>query len=497
MIMEQEEALGERVHVKPPVAVRELFSTVVEGGFCIGCGACSAVEGSPIRMVLDEQGMYQPLLDTSVTEPALKTDPRLVCPFSNEAENEDELARALFDPDLAYSNELGYYRSTYAGYVAEGEYRQLGSSGGLGKWILCELLSRKHIDHVVEVCAVAPSGASPVLYEYRILESVDQVLQGSKSVYHPVHLGGVLTLIRENPGKYAITGVPCFIKALRLVARQDPVIAERLKFCIGLVCGHLKSTRYAEMIGWQMGVPPHELESIDFRKKLPGAKANEKGVEVRGQRTDPDSPPTDIVQNLFGTNYNFGFFQYPACDFCDDVVGETADISIGDAWLPEYISDGAGTNVVVVRDAVLQGLIDDAVAAGRLAMEPVDPQKIVDSQAGGFRQRREGLSYRLKLADSDKRWRPQKRVEARSNHISRRRKRVYRLRIRLSEESRTLYEQARTLDDFSLFKLGMKPLVEEYQNLYRPRFQFVRRILRSVNRRTTGIRKRLSLLKSH
>lgn len=41
---------------------------------------------------------------------------------------------------------------------------------------------------------------------------------------------------------------------------------------------------------------------------------------------------------------------YKACDFCDDVFAETADIALGDAWLPEYVQDGNGTNVVVTRN---------------------------------------------------------------------------------------------------------------------------------------------------
>jgi coenzyme F420 hydrogenase subunit beta len=36
--------------------VTTLFEAVVDGGYCIGCGACAALPGSPIRMKLDDSG---------------------------------------------------------------------------------------------------------------------------------------------------------------------------------------------------------------------------------------------------------------------------------------------------------------------------------------------------------------------------------------------------------------------------------------------------------
>jgi ferredoxin len=39
--------------------LRELMSTVVEGGYCIGCGACTLGHSDgPIRIELDHHGCY-------------------------------------------------------------------------------------------------------------------------------------------------------------------------------------------------------------------------------------------------------------------------------------------------------------------------------------------------------------------------------------------------------------------------------------------------------
>jgi coenzyme F420-reducing hydrogenase beta subunit len=94
--------------------------------------------------------------------------------------------------------------------------------------------------------------------------------------------------------------------------------------------------------------------------------------------------------HLADGDWGAGFFMNNACNFCDDVVAETADISFGDAWVEPYSSDGRGTNVVVVRAPVVEKLITDAIQQGRLQLQAVDGAFVAQTQAAGFRQRREG-----------------------------------------------------------------------------------------------------------
>ena len=107
-----------------------------------------------------------------------------------------------------------------------------------------------------------------------------------------------------------------------------------------------------------------------------------------------------------------GFFQNSACDFCDDVVAETADVSFGDAWLEPYASYGRGANVLVVRSALIQGLLKRAIKEGGVALREVDANFVVRTQDAGLRHRREGLAYRLALQLKGRQAiQPRKRVE--------------------------------------------------------------------------------------
>ncbi|EGJ72058.1 coenzyme F420 hydrogenase/dehydrogenase beta subunit domain protein [Bacteroides coprosuis DSM 18011] len=98
--------------------------------------------------------------------------------------------------------------------------------------------------------------------------------------------------------------------------------------------------------------------------------------------------------NMWGT----GLFKNNACDFCDDVTTELADISLGDAWLSPYFKDGRGTNVVVVRSNLAKNIIDTGVNSSVLEVLELNFDQFLKSQQGSFNHRHKALAYRVKLA---------------------------------------------------------------------------------------------------
>lgn len=333
---------------------QSLNNTVIANGYCVGCGACASLEDSPYKMSLNKIGQYEAeLKDEKIIAKTFSLADE-VCPFSSISSNEDELSKELFGESCDYDTSVGFYHSSFAGYVKEGSFRAKGSSGGFGTWILQELLRTKTVDYIINVQAntLNSDKFEQPLFSYSICSSASEIQAGSKSRYYPIELSDVLTRIRSLPGTYAIVGLPCFIKSIRLLQRKDSELAARIRFCIGLVCGHLKSTRYAQSLAWQSGIVPSELQGIDFRVKNPSGVANRYSTSITGGRSEQVVP----THNLFGTDWGSGAFKYKACDFCDDVFAETADVVVGDAWLPKYVQDGKGTNILVVRNQAIQNL---------------------------------------------------------------------------------------------------------------------------------------------
>ena len=378
------------------------------------------------------------------------------CPFSPVADNEDEIAAGRFAAAPNADARIGRFEAAYVGHAAEDPFRPLGSSGGLTNWVAAELLRTGAVDGVAHVVP-ADRGVADRFFEYRISRTLDELKAGAKSRYYPIELSDVLNEIRAMPGRYAIVGIPCFIKAIHLLRRIDPVIRDRVTHTLGLFCGHMKSAALVESFAWQLGTEIEHVRALDYRMKDEGRPAN--WYRAHLELDDGISVAKDWW-HLADGDWGAGFFQSPACDWCDDVVAETADISFGDAWVEPYSSDGRGTNVVIVRTPELKRLIEQAQSDGRLQLEPVDAEFIVRTQAAGLRHRRDGLAYRLS-------WRrrgivARKRV-APSSDLPFRRKLVYRSRYGIARWSHRMFRLAKTLHWPALYTSWAQATLRLYQ----------------------------------
>lgn len=436
---------------------RRQLDAIIRGGYCIGCGGCSAANPA-IRMGFDLQKQYQ--ADVSEANDANINRVLKICPFSDDGLHEDAIGKALFSADSNHDARLGYYRALYAGYVNQGDFRERGTSGGIITWLLTELLKTGWIDHVIHI-KKSNRERDGSLFKYAISSTPAEVMDGAKSRYYPIEISRVMQQVLECPGRYVFVGIPCFVKTVRRLMQEDSVLRERIIFCVGLVCGHLKSAAFADCFAWQAGIDPGKLEEIDFRVKLPDRTAGDYGVCLRGAGKEKVIPTRD----LFGANWGHNLFRYSACDYCDDVFAETADVVVGDAWLPEYEKDPEGNSVLVVRNAGINLLIENAWEEGRLHLTVSDADEIAASQAGGLRDRREGLAFRLYIKLKKKEWAPHKRVEPRKVGIPRLRRRIYKNRAAMGAASHQLWKIAVQKRSFELFEKEMRKLIR-HNNFY-------------------------------
>ncbi|HQS99169.1 MAG: hypothetical protein B7Y26_11615 [Hydrogenophilales bacterium 16-64-46] len=441
---------------------------VIENGYCIGCGACAAMPEKAYRMVETEHGtlVAQAVLD----DVSAKLRAGKVCPFSDVSANEDMLGQTQFASYTQHHPKLGYWHNIYAGHVQAGAFRERGSSGGMGSWLSERLLASGMVDAIVHVKS-RTAKPGELLFEYAISRSSDEVPAGAKSRYYPISLEGVIQTVLQQPGRYAFVGIPCFIKAVRLYAMENPGFSSCVRYCIGLVCGHLKSRGFAEFLGWQLGIPPDRLNGFDFRKKIEGRGANRYGAEAVGEIDGQQVSRSAPMQTLFGQDWGMGLFKPNACDYCDDVVAETADITIGDAWLPQYVNDSRGTNLIIVRHPDFVKLIEDGQLQAEIGLDRLEPDDAIRSQGSGYAHRREGLAYRLWLADQAGRWRPRKRVEAAQGLHGDVFERRHRLRLQLAQESHQAFLDAKQAGDIQLFFKRITPLAEQYRDLSRTPFK--------------------------
>lgn len=435
---------------------------VVDRGMCVGCGACGAATNGNIKVTFTSIGMYQADLHGTSQE-----DRRLgstVCPFARESADEDAIAKRVFPKELNYDERIGRYSNTFTARLND-DQRLLGSSsGGMTSWLINELLNRNEVDGVIHV---GSTGGTP-LFGYRVSYTVDEVTNNRKSMYHSTSFDEVVKSIRGDGLKYAFVGVPCYVRAARLAAATDSALEAQLKYFIGLVCGHMKGSGYAESLAWQKGVPPEEIKEVDFRIKDPNEGSRGYKFGVKGE--DDEEFRVDSPRDLVGGNWGHSVFQPEACNFCDDIYAETADVALGDAWLPKFESDWRGANVVVSRSATIDQIVAEGAQSGEVVREDLDVDSVARAQAGNFRHRRLGLAVRLADDIASGEWVPIKRVRPGYGGVSKRRVSVIRERRRLSQRSFILFLEAKRKKDLDHYLEGVRPLIASYDKWSRPSY---------------------------
>ena len=379
---------------------------VIEGDYCIGCGVCASIKGSSYKIDITKEGRYKAVNNNLTTNNDLADK---VCPFTDASLNEDQLGERYFSDikSIIKDNELGYYLTSYAGHVEEDNYREVGSSGGGVTWLLKELMNNGLIEAVIHV----KQGKKGNLFEFAISNNEVELKKGAKSRYYPVEMSEVLKMVRHTDKRFAVIGIPCFIKAIRNLAENDKVIKDRVVYYVGIVCGHLKSKNFTSLFAWQQGIHPDDVVNIDFRHKVPSSSAALYAIKVSYKKGDEIlhkiSKP---ASELYGTDWGLGFFKYKACDYCDDVLAETADVVFGDAWASKYRKDWKGSNLVITRNEIIDELIKKGIQKEKLSFDEIEKDIVMASQRGSFRHRRKGLAYRLFKLDKEGIWAPKKRV---------------------------------------------------------------------------------------
>src|SRR5690606_25732209 len=158
--------------------------------------------------------------------------------------NETHISRELFGNDgAAFHEHIGYYQGLYAGHVINEEYRLSSSSGGLVSKVLEILFEQKLIDGVLHVKRSSENGE---LFNYSISNTIKELQEGKRSRYYPINLMGVLKAIKGDGKRYAVVGIPCFVKSIRLLQREESGF-ENIKFFIGIICGQLKSKYFTDV----------------------------------------------------------------------------------------------------------------------------------------------------------------------------------------------------------------------------------------------------------
>ena len=428
---------------------------VVAHDLCIGCGLCAGVcPNEHLRVAFNAFGEY--VAFENPNECAASCDLCLrVCPFSPTSKDEDVLGKKCFEdvPGMSHASETGYYLRTVLGYSAADGHRANGASGGLLTWTLETLLARGLVDRVA---CVSPVREADRAMKFTMCSTAEEVRAASRSAYYPVEISEMIRTMLSRPGRYVITVLPCFAKAIRQAMEAVPRLRERVAFVLGLACGGGKSKFYAEYICAMGGGDAHRLDRVTFRIKDPERPASDHGTRcVSAAGTPEEHACTVFGSEGPGLAWAHLYFTPIACSFCDDGFAELADGTFMDAWRPGFMEDPGGHSIVILRNQTLSDLFRDGMASGALAMRDVDIAEAIASQPSMLHFKRTLIRERVRLAAEMGQRVPPKRPHRFAPRVRHLEKAVVRARWDTCRQSRKQWVEADK--DLARFRRAMAP----------------------------------------
>ena len=286
---------------------------------------------------------------------------------------------------MSHTNLLGNYVRCYIGYSNDERIRWHGSSGGLVTSILIFALEQGFIDGAV---VTRMSRTNPLVPETFIARSKDEILSARGSKYCPVPVKQVRKAMEEitsQRGKYAVVGLPCHMRAIRKAESLDERLKDRILLHIGLFCSHTVNFSGTKVLLKRIGVRPEDV--LEFRYRGGGWPGN---LSVTLKDGSLRSCP---FFDYWGTLFTSFFFTPRSCMFCSDALNELADISLGDAWLPELKrKDKVGTSVVISRTFLGEETLRRAREI--IQLHKISVKDVVRSQWAGLFFKKKSLQIR-------------------------------------------------------------------------------------------------------
>ena len=270
--------------------------------------------------------------------------------------------------NLEEDSPLGNYKSCYIGYSSDENIRYTSSSGGIITSLNISLLNEFYFDGII---CIRQSKKNIYDNEVILASTKEDIITAQGSRYAPAYVCRSLKdLPIKKGGKYAFVGKPCDIQALIKYQRYNKNFNF---FKIAIFCAHTPSMTATREIFVCNNIIDKKINKFDYRGHgWPGYfTAYSNTNEVVLQKEYP---------HVWGKILCKRKYINKRCFLCHDCTGENADISVGDAWLDEYIGNSIGHSIVITRSEESENIIQHNIRNKYLVLEKAEESKVLKSQ---------------------------------------------------------------------------------------------------------------------
>lgn len=288
---------------------------------------------------------------------------------------------------------LGNYSKCYVGHANDDSVRSESSSGGMITQLLIFALENGIIDGAL---VTRMKEDNPLRTEPFIARTREDIILASKSKYCPAAPNEALKLILKENGRFAVIGLPCHIHGIRKAEENVKGLKEKIVLHFGIICSHTVNFLGTEFLLEKLGVSSKEIAGIAYRGRgWPGS------MSIKLNNNSSRSVPYVGKWNSYGPVFSSFFFTPKRCLMCPDETNELADISFGDAWIPELRNERKGESVIVARTNVGAKILSVALAEGVMSMKALKHNRVESSQAGPLKFKKRDFDCRLAIIESD------------------------------------------------------------------------------------------------
>jgi coenzyme F420 hydrogenase subunit beta len=330
---------------------------------CIGCGACAAAcPDTKLNMVDFIQDGLRPVM-TRDSDCAGCPTCEAVCPGVG-IDHTTQPPAAL----QSLYKSWGPVIEVWEGFASDLAIRHQGSSGGLASALALYGLERGGMHGLLHI---RQDETLAFRNKTAVSHTREELLDATGSRYSPASPCEGLRHIESADGPSVFIGKPCDIEATRKTALERPQLAAQLGITIGIFCAGTPSTQGTIELLQRHGVNPAQVEALRYRGNgWPGSFA----VRMKGSN---EWCHLATYQEAWGFIQKYRPYR---CHLCPDGTSEFADISCGDPWYREIPDDEPGMSLALVRTERGRRYLADAIAAGYVRLERVDPSLLERSQ---------------------------------------------------------------------------------------------------------------------
>ncbi len=259
----------------------------------------------------------------------------------------------------------GVVEKSYVAYAADKNVRRTSASGGVITATLMHLLNTGKIQGAVclQMGKAKPWKAEPI-----VARTAEEVLACAGSVYSVTPTNEILSELASEEGPLAYVGLPDQVAAIRKLQKMGHPSVNNIKYVLGPYMGTQMHFEAIRSFLRSNGVKSEE-EIADLKYRA-GEWPGHLQITLKDGRV--------LKASKFHYNYLIPFFITGSSLQLVDFTNELTDLSVGDAWSPQYESKQGGHAVVLARSPKAVELLAEMKNANWLTLEDIPLEDALD-----------------------------------------------------------------------------------------------------------------------